>query len=761
MIDAIAQFAVRRTAAAICLVLMVSLSATFGVTRLQVNDGMQTAFAGQTQAYQDFLDHQRRFTTSESDIAILFGASEPLNPSQLSRIQDFVFEASLTTHVDSVFSLFSLRTSPDESNHTAPLFPDDLRSTADLNSLLATARAHALGGERLLSEDFRYTVVVVSLLPEQSELEPARETLAELDVFLRDIRNTTTLSVEATGLIPIRQSVIDGQISDLLVLNVIGIVLGSLLCLVALRSLPLALLTGLPAANALFWVLGAMGGLGLEVNLLTNVVPVLILVLSLADSLHLTLDLRRHLQSGVTSTQAVSLAMRRVAPACALTSFTTAIAFAALCISDSQLVRSLGWAGGMGTLVSLCSVLLVHPLAFLLVMKVPRMDRALRSSRPAEGAVFNGRPLYNLAFGFPRAVAIGSLAILALAVGTFSTVKTEYSFLENLSQSEPAMIALSDVNEHLSATATIDVPVTLPDGGLSNPQSLLVIRAVAQAAQSTLPQASVTSFDDLFRWVDDPDAISGFQRTLSLFEDLPASQQLRLVSADRSTALVRVFLPDRGARETQRIVVDLNAAFEADGLARTGAQMPTGLLAMSAAISLDMIRHLNVSFSIAVVAAGLFIALWYRSVGYGILALVPNVLPIACVGAWLALSGNGLQFSSAIALTIAFGIAVDDTIHVLNRIKLTAPLDSPFDPVAIRQAFTEISPALITTTLVLSFGLLGTQLANIPTIQYFGALTIAVFALALLSVLVTLPALVVVFSKMFRTAQGRRGRKQT
>jgi hypothetical protein len=711
---------------------------------------MQTAFAGDTPAYQNFLEHQQRFITSQADIAILFSAPEPLGPAELDAIRNFVFDASLATHVESVFSLFSLRTPPDETRRTTALFPDDLLTISDLPSRLSSARSHALGGARLLSEDFHQTIVIISLAREHSELEPARETLSELDGFLESVRISSGLSAQATGLIPIRQSVIDGQISDLLVLNAIGIVLGSFLCLVALRSALLAILTGLPAVISLFWVLGAMGLVGLEINLLTNVVPVLILVLSLADSLHLTLDVRRHLQPGVTARQAVSSAMQRVAPACALTSFTTAIAFAALCVSDSQLVRSLGWAGSMGTLVSLCSVLLIHPLAFLIAMQVPRFEKALRASRPSQGAIFSGRRLYELAFRLPGLLSICCLGLLAAAIATFALAKTEYSFLENLSKSDPAMIALSQVNANLTPTATIDIPVTLPVGNLSNPQSLAVIRAVAETAQTALPDAGITSFDDLVRWIDDPDELSGFRRAQAVFDDLTTSQQLRMISKDRSTALVRVFLPDRGARETQSILADLQTAFQANPLTQDAVQAPTGLLAMSAEISLSMIRHLNVSFSIAVVAAGLFIALWFRNLAYGLLALVPNVLPIACVGAWLTISGNGLQFSSAIALTIAFGIAVDDTIHVLNRIKLTAPIDGPFDLDAIKKAFAEISPALVTTTLVLSFGLLGTLFANIPTIRYFGSLTIAVFALALLSVLVALPALLAITQKILK-----------
>lgn len=746
------QLAVRWPAAVLCLVVLISIATGYGATRLQFNDGMQTAFEGSAQAYQDFVVHSERFTAAETDIVVVFTASDAMAISELEAIRDFALDATLAVNVDSVISIFSLRTPPTANEPTRALFPNDLTETIDLTALLARAREHPLGGQRLLSEDFRHSLVIVSLVPERSEIGPARETLAELEYLLTDVRQAEALSAEVTGLIPIRQKVIDGQLNDLLVLNAIGMALGSLFCLLALRSVLLATLTGLPAAVALLWVLGTMGLLGFEINLLTNVVPVLILVLSLADSLHLTLDLRRQLGTGASVEDAVSCAMRRVAPACALTSFTTAIAFAALYISDSQLVRSLGLAGGMATLISLCSVLLVHPLAFLLVTKVSRLNQAIRSSRPSSAALFSGSPFFSFAFQHPGLVSFGSIAALVCALGAFSLAKPEYTFLENVSDTDRAIVALQAVNTHLSPTATIDIPVTLPEGGLRDPSALSRIQRVEALVEASLPGASVSSFADLVRWINASDDRSGIDTAVSVLADLSPTQQRRLVSEDQSAALVRVFVPDRGAQETLALLKKLEAAFREDGLATGIVEAPTGLLAMSSQISLRMIRHLNVSFTMAVCAAGLFIALWYRNLRYGLLALVPNVFPIACVGAWLTIGGNGLQFSSAIALTVAFGIAVDDTIHVLNRVKLTAPADAPFDPAAIKKAFTEISPALVTTTLVLSFGMLGTQFASIPTIAYFGLITIVVFALALLSVLIVLPALMIMSARIGKTA---------
>jgi predicted RND superfamily exporter protein len=58
----------------------------------------------------------------------------------------------------------------------------------------------------------------------------------------------------------------------------------------------------------------------------------------------------------------------------------------------------------------------------------------------------------------------------------------------------------------------------------------------------------------------------------------------------------------------------------------------------------------------------------------------------------------------------------------------------------VRQVFADLAPVLVTTTVVLAFGMLGSQFSAVPTIAYFGILCIVVFALALIAVLVVLPA---------------------
>ena len=160
-----------------------------------------------------------------------------------------------------------------------------------------------------------------------------------------------------------------------------------------------------------------------------------------------------------------------------------------------------------------------------------------------------------------------------------------------------------------------------------------------------------------------------------------------------------------------------------------------------------MIRQLTVSFLIAALFCPFLIGMWFRRLYFGLAAAVPNILPIALVGAALTISGTGIQFTSALALTIAFGIALDDSIHVFNRISLEGKKSGqPLVARTIVDAMVQIAPVLMTTTVVLSTGLIATQISGMPMVRFFGVLCVATFLLALVCDLVILPPLVTWFA---------------
>jgi len=156
---------------------------------------------------------------------------------------------------------------------------------------------------------------------------------------------------------------------------------------------------------------------------------------------------------------------------------------------------------------------------------------------------------------------------------------------------------------------------------------------------------------------------------------------------------------------------------------------------------------------IAIVVVILLIGFAFRSAQISALSVVPNLFPIVTAGTVIYLTGGGLEYASVISLTVAFGIAVDDTIHFLNRLRFETDRQPSLDD-AVYQTIAKIGPVLVLTTIVLVVGLAVTIFSDLPAMRKFGELFISTLAAALVGDVLILPAIVLSLRK-WRLARSR------
>ena len=172
-----------------------------------------------------------------------------------------------------------------------------------------------------------------------------------------------------------------------------------------------------------------------------------------------------------------------------------------------------------------------------------------------------------------------------------------------------------------------------------------------------------------------------------------------------------------------------------------------------------MIRQLNRGLLAAIVVVILVIGIAFRSLKVLLLSIFPNLFPIVTAGAVLYLIGGGLEYASVIALTVAFGIAVDDTIHFLNRLRLETSR-TPVLVDGVTETISRIGPVLVLTTLVLIVGLSATVLSDLPSMRLFGQLFMTTLGAAIFGDLLILPAIVLAAQKFgFAKTSGKADRK--
>ena len=159
---------------------------------------------------------------------------------------------------------------------------------------------------------------------------------------------------------------------------------------------------------------------------------------------------------------------------------------------------------------------------------------------------------------------------------------------------------------------------------------------------------NVWSLETLRRWLAEK-AGSTDVATLKQYVDiLPEHLTRRFISAKQDAVVVSGRIPDIDASQLLPVIDELDKALDTVREAHPGYPISvTGLSAIAARNSADMIGKLNRALTIEIVFVAAFIGLAFRSLVVMLLSILPGIFPIVLSGTVLWLMGEGLQFAAS------------------------------------------------------------------------------------------------------------------
>jgi predicted RND superfamily exporter protein len=163
----------------------------------------------------------------------------------------------------------------------------------------------------------------------------------------------------------------------------------------------------------------------------------------------------------------------------------------------------------------------------------------------------------------------------------------------------------------------------------------------------------------------------------------------------------------------------------------------------------QLVRDLGSSLALEVAVIGLILALAFRSPLAGLVSLVPNIFPLAVIGAVMVATGRHLDPATVIVFNVCLGLAVDDTVHLLSALERQRRPGLSIES-AIRRGVAETGNAIIVGGVVLTIGFGAVTVSRVPSLASFGILACAAVAAATVAELVMLPALLVVTDRLVR-----------
>jgi predicted RND superfamily exporter protein len=746
-----------------CIVVLMAIAAAFGVARLKVDDSLSQLFRSESPEFKQFERVTRQFPSAEYDVLIVVEGKDLLQREQLSKLRLLVTDLQLVDGTRGIISLFSAREPPVEGKLPEALFPQTLPTGAEYDKLIERVKSNEILRGKLLSEDGQLALVVLALDPDIVATSRLGTVVGEIRSLMKEHLEGTGLRGQLSG-VPVMQLEIRNAVErDRLIYNAFGFAAGCLIAILFFRRVSFMIIAAAPPLLAILLSLGVLGWLDFRLNMFLNVMTPLIMVISFSDSMQLTFAARDRLIAGEDKYSAFRNAILVVGPACVLTHATAGLSFIALQFSNSDLIRTFGEAGLAATVIALVAVLTLVPvLGVLLVRGEVKFAARIKATDTGVNALRRfcawiavrmvSRPgLYSLI----SLLFVGGLAVI------YSQLEPRYRLADQVPDRQQAVEASSRLDAKLTGANPIDVLVEFPKGAsLYAPETLATIADVHAAVEQQAGVGNVWSLETLRRWLAEKAGVTDVATLKQYVDVLPEHLTRRFISATQDAVVVSGRIPDVDASELLPVINKLDDTLNAVRAKHPGFTISvTGLSAIAARNSADMIGRLNYALTIEIIFVAAFIGLAFRSLLVMLVSILPGIFPIVMSGTLLWLTGAGLQFASVVALVVSFGLGLSATIHFLNRLRLER---RPHETAAagVERATVLVGPALILTSIVLACGLAVTVFSDLPSLRLFGWLSAFSILAALVADLIILRPTVMFLSTLAAKIKGGRGTPQ-
>lgn len=729
-------------------ILAMTLASLASLGQLRFNGSVLAVLPEKSPAYleyQQFKDDYRNFAR---DITVLVESDRLLTASGLQDLRDLQLELSLMDGISKAVSIFSIPQLDPDTGALSERFPLDFESDAQARALVEDLVASQAQAASLFSIDRGIAVIIASV-----DAEAAQDDGASYRIY-RDLRALgeemapADFRLHFTGMIPIGATIAGALIDDQVVLSLFGLLLGTSIAFYIFRSFLAAVVCAVPPALTVIWTLGTFAIFGIEVNFLSTVLPTLALILAFADGIFLYFRWQTSNSENASLEANLTDALRRVGPASALTSLTTAVAFLSFIYASSHALQDFAWLGALAVALAFLAVILGLPVTLHWMIRL-----GIARPKKARAPMFQGigRFIRPLPMGYPlRMVVLGAVICAALAV-SHKLVVPDYLLTDNLPRNDEVVEAERLANEVLGGRDVLLLSVPLPEpGNLAGDANIAQLGKVERIATGLFGERRVFS---AFSVLGELNTEAARQRIIDLAMEEDSAQSTEFVSRGRDHAMMLIRLNvNRPLVAVGEDIASLRQALRAEGLEE--GVVITGLPALMSVEFRNLIGQLRTSLLLAILTGILFLGLATRSPLIALAAAVPNLIPIFAVETVLYFKGGTINLSEVIALTVAFGIAIDNAVHFIN-VYSSEREEGMEVRHALSEAIREVGPALTAGTVILCVASVVTQISALPVVPVLGRLIIITLAIALVSNVILLPAYILTLERVRTWWQNR------
>lgn len=756
MIEKYAHWIIRWRYLVVLAVIGVVFAAGAGAPRLSMSNDYRMFFGEDNPQLLEFEQMQNTFNKNDNIMFVVTPKDGKVFSVETLKAVQAITEASwqipFSTRVDSITNHQHTYAEDDDLMVDDLVVDPDELSADDLMRIQSIAINEPMMVHRLISPDSKYTGINVTVqLPGKSLSEVPEAVAHAREIKAEMLAKFPNIEIRLVGLAVMNNAFPEGSQADAQTLYPLALLFIVATLFLLLRSFSGVVICFVMIIMSIIVAMGISGWMGTLLSPPALSAPIMILTMAIANGVHLLVTMRHEMAIGHDKITGMVESLRINFQPVFVTSLTTILGFLSLNFSDAPPFHDLGNIAAIGVAAGFILSVTFLP---AMVAILPARSRKEVVGKKALGH-FGEFVIKN-----HNRLLIGSLLI---CVGLASLVpKNELNdiFVNYFDETVEFRRDSDYAAEHLTGVYYMDIALSATEtGGISSPDFLKKTEQFSNYLRTQSGVVHVQTITDTFKrlnknmhgddpaWYKLPDEREMAAQYLLLYEmSLPYGLDLNnQIDISKSSIKLAVTLDTLSSVEILE--------FEQHVKQWAGENIPdikavaSGPTLMFAHIGKRNIHSMLIGTTVALFLISMVLIFFLKSFKYGLISLLPNMLPAASAfGIWALYSGQvGLALSVVTGMTL--GIVVDDTVHFLSKYIRARREKGLNAEEAVRYAFNSVGIALLVTSVVLIAGFLILAQSHFVLNSEMGLVTSIVIAMALALDFTLLPALLMKIDK--------------
>ncbi|MFZ5973410.1 MAG: efflux RND transporter permease subunit [Bacteroidota bacterium] len=654
--------------------------------------------------------------------------------------------------------------------YPVPLFPENIDTQAQLDSLLQVALGQKLLISQLMNTGNGATRIIVPVKKEYANSARRTDVMNSLLQYGATFTEKTNIDVHYAGLLFVRSIMTTTVRKELSLFLYLSAIITGVIMLLFFRSVRAVIFSMIMIGVMVVWVMGTIALFGFKISLLSGLIPPVIVTIGITNAIYLLNKYHLEYVKQKDKLGAIRVVVHKMGLATFLTNLTVAIGFLTLLSTDIIVLREFGIVAGIN-IIALFVVSLVMIPGILMWMPEPTTKHLKHLDFKILGGFVKAIDL--MVHRHRVYIYVATAVVVFFAVVGMTQLYSVSYMVDDIPEDSQVKKDLKFLEENFSGIMPLEMVVDLQTKRrrplleiknieaidrfeqsmdsitvMSPPLSVIsLVKASKQAFYNNNPDryALPTNAEKNFilRYLKGQSDSSGLFKAFvdSSFSKMRISMQMADIGSERMDSLVDLVILPKAEALKAELKENLRSDKDSVHIAITG----------SSKIFIKgnkfLIDNLTESLILACILITLSMAILFANARMILISLVPNLIALMITAGLMGYFNIPLKASTALIFSITFGISVDNSIRFLAKYRQELLATGFFVPRSVSESVLETGKSIIYTSVVLFAGFIIFAFSDFGGTIALGVLTSTTLVISMFTNLILLPALILTFDR--------------